>query len=362
MSAPILSQDFFEHIDHQLELLKAKDEAFLRRLEALRESFGGGDRLAGELSMLESENRAFAQRVRDHDWQGYAAGLRVELTGAFAAQAPAVDDANTLAFYWNGELAEVCARGPIARARQFKRQNAVLGFDALFDALCTARSSSSSAYPIIFSHDAERNRRAVLAAIGATLAQYVIASALKELGCEGVAVRFALSTKGEQRVVYEPSTGRLDAWLIDARALGFESEREIERQLEAFVELDGQANFNHYLASRMHGVLEQRDLVEPTGRTWRAQLERSEHRIVLLSRERPIMTRKRANRFVDSSPVVREEICFASESEAEQAHDRLIRDQIERGFRIVFESVLDKNGGKRHRGDAPLSWQDDRSQ
>lgn len=350
--------DIQKQIVSQLALLREKDEAFRRRLAVLREEYGGGARVSDELDELEAADRAFAARVEGFGWAEFARTSRARLQAAFAEEAPVGDEAGRVVFYCDLERGELGLRGRGAggrkgRPRMFGNREVVLDLGAEFDALIGGGQHSSNVYPIVFSHDAERNRRLIVA----VLMLGIVWPLVWELQGGAGDLRLEIAGSASGSVLLE-LRGAEDAARVSAVQLGFGGEREIERRLREYVAIDPEANFRSLVKTRRVGAYERRDFAEPFGRTWSVRLERAACRVAFLSRERPVLTIKRALRFVDPVAHVRDERDFADEAQAEAGYLAAIQAQIEEGFRQVFVEVRDEAGAVvEQRGDA-LSWED----
>ncbi len=362
-----------ELVGEQLELLRKKDVEFRRRLAKLQQAYGGGSRLSEELDKLEASDRAFANRVVAYDWVGLGETMVDRLRQAFLGEAPAVDASGRIAFYFDLERAEIGLRGRgvgggdvrVRRARLFGKREVVLDLALVFDELVGGGQHTSSVYPIVFSHDAERNRRLVLTAtVIELLWPQLTAMARGEV--EGVRfpehrelrLEIAASASGAALLTLTSREGAVDDVRISAVQIGFGAEREIERQLDEYVEVDADANYGRFLKERQTGAYERRDFVEPLGRSWSVRLDRERYEIEEYQRERPILTIKRAVRLLDAAPFVRTVEAFASEALADEGYERKVRLIIDQGFRQVYEEICGVSGvAEKQRGTA-LSWEE----
>lgn len=357
----------------QLEVLREKDVEFRRRLAELRQEYGGGARLASELDELEAADRAFVNRVVDYDWPEFIETVRDRVKLALQAETPVVDAGGRIVFYCDLERAEIGLRGRgqatagggLRRARVFGRREMVLDLAPVFDELVGGGQHTSSVYPIVFSHDAERNRRLVLASIVLELLWPELV-AFGRGAIEGgsfpehraLVLEIAASASGAVLQQLAAREGSVDEAMVSAVQLGFGEEREIERQLDEYVEVDAEANYCRFLKERRVGGLERRDFVEPFGRSASVRMDRGQCQIETYRRERPKLTIKRAVRLLDAEPVVRVVERFANEELADEAYQRVVRELIEQGFRQVYEEVLSNSGDADVQRGKALLWDD----
>ena len=183
------------------------------------------------------------------------------------------------------------------------------------------------AYPIVFSHEASTNHRAV--AITALVVTVVDAAE----GLVTADTRLTLEAGGRSIPITPDGAHRDD--LPSPHHLGFVTDGELERRIRDFVDTDPEAHWQHWLHT--HGEANEGcwSLRDPAGTVLTFLLDPDLRRLRVTRQAPSQVTRKRRHVFVDPVDATHSDRYFATAADAKAALHQTMQRRLHDGFRLV---------------------------
>ncbi len=190
------------------------------------------------------------------------------------------------------------------------------------------RQGQGVTYPIIFSHQAEKNIRAVqLALMWSALGRWCAERIRGQEKEASVAL-----VEGDRRVIIDEEG--ITA-MVRADDLGWKDHSEIDARIEGFVQRDPGAHRQWVEAKRQPGETQRFLFRDPRGATVAMECQPRWRRVVIRRREATEVFRHRRDVFAEQGQRWRKDLVAADEEALEECWQRCVERWVEQGFRLV---------------------------
>ncbi len=311
-------------IDRESGRLLSRAKKLRQMVASLVEDYPTARQFADEVQSVAATDETVAARLRRWDWEEELVGLGEQLKRVFQSG----DSSVVLELDWHDDLGLFIQRSPEPAWRTAAERPGVDVAELVDRLLETGDDRGKNwavSYPIIFSHQAEANHRAVARAIGWAAVKMV---SQKMVACEG---------EGPEAVHFYRDGREVSD--CDACDFGYSARGELVRRIEAFEQVDPGAHWVFWMKNRESAPREVRELQEQAGTRIAVEVERPLRRLRVVESPPSKVVRKRHTVFVDACESRRRDRYFATEEALDKAVEDSLRRRIADGFRIVYERL-----------------------
>lgn len=295
--------------------LESRVVALSREFSELRRKFEQAERLRPELEERIKGDELFLTRFNQFELQEWLGAIRQELIELFA-------ESDQLVLRYESTT----GRCRLERSGHTLESTARL----LDELLAKEERSGSVSYPIIFSHEEEMNREALVASLNFGL---LVAS----FGGQDAGASLSLKYQGEEVIVDRRRKAQLED-VPPANRFGFVKRGESFRQLEEFIQADASAHWEHWVGD---ATLPQRGelvLREQGGALLKILIDGDNLLVREEYRPRTELIRKRTNLFAEAQSFRCHDRYFTSLRALEDRLRISLQKRVRAGFRIVYRA------------------------
>lgn len=308
-------------VEREAARLRERCAALEEALRPLVDAYPGAAQLQQEVAPALERDRRFAQCLERTDW---TEALK-ELDQKLEAMGASGGVSGPIQWLWRGDEGTFRRHDEEGEPRS-KRSQALAVAAVVEGAVGAVVEPDGVSYPIIFTHQAQRNHRAVQAAIGWALAAAVLDAR------DGL--RGAVLQAGSV-IVEVGEAGKRPAEIPEATAFGFVERGELWRRIEAFDEVDPQAHWEKWRRAVGGAGPTVWELRDHRGAWVTVAIDPAMRRLRVSTREASRAVRKRHHVFVDDAPRRHRDHFFGGVDALEEATGQALRATIDQGFRVV---------------------------
>lgn len=333
-----------EVVRRETDHLKWRGAALRRRLKELLRLYPSANTLQEEIDAQSAADEVFLAKLQKLDWGEELAAMEEQ----FRQIELEPDSPPTFTLKWSdeGDSFSLAADSPTWKSRAesagidlsqvISRQTEVIDDD---------NAPAAVTYPIIFTHEVERNHRALARSIGWAL---VVVAAQREVLRRGELIEIRLEARNVDVVI--DGDLKIEADVVPpAKSFGFSQRGEIFRRLDDFVQTDEEAHLKCWVQDRERAPKELRVLREQGGAGVEVEVDRQLRRVREIEKGRSEVVRKRKHVFVDPAESYVRDRYLADEEGVDDVLEEVLRRRIEAGFRIRYER-LEFSNDVRERG------------
>lgn len=325
--APADMEALRKAIDLEIGRLQMRGRRLLATLDELMERYPGAERLVDDVEAVVREHRRLIKAVQRCDWQEAIA----ETTRQIGAVAGHCEEGREqqLPLRWDDQTGSFVADVD-APPWRLRRQRRVVEVSDIVSRRLRSEAPAAKRF-LLQSKTGEVRHEAVIRALGWAL---MIQSATRYLSDAERPEEIRLR-RGDDVAVVTGSTEPDDVSLPDASAFGHHRGGEMLRRLQDFAKTDPQAHWIDEVAEQPPASWQCWVLRDSAGARLEVELHRTLRRVRIIEQPQSRVVRKRRHVFVDQAPIRRRDRYFATEADAADAAQELLRRRIDDGFRVI---------------------------